>query len=102
MFNKIILIGNLTSDPELKYLQGGLAVVNVGLAVNRPYKKDTVDFFRLQAWGKVAETVANHLKIGALVQVEGAMHSREYEKNNEIIKIWEVDVNNITFLKEGK
>lgn len=102
MYNKIILIGNLTFDPELKILENN-KVTNFSLAVNRQYNKEKVDFFRIIAWNKLAEIVSSHLVKGALVQVEGSMYYRTYADTDGVLHdIWEVTANNITFLKEGK
>lgn len=102
MYNKIILIGNLTFDPELKVLENN-KVTNFSLAVNRPYNKEKVDFFRIIAWNKLAEIVKNNLIKGALVQVEGSIHYRTYADTDGVLNdIWEVTASNITFLKEGK
>ncbi|MEI7885275.1 MAG: single-stranded DNA-binding protein [Clostridia bacterium] len=83
MLNKIILIGRLTRDPELRYTSSGLAVANFTVAVDRPYKnqqgeKET-DFIRVVVWRKQAENVANYLSKGRLVAVEGSLQIRNYE-----------------------
>ena len=76
-FNKIILMGNLTKDPELRYTGGGSAVCSFGLAVNRAYKtqtgelRDDTCFIDITAWGKTAENCKNYLRKGAPVLVEG-------------------------------
>lgn len=78
-FNKVILMGNLTRDPELKYTPKGSAVAVFGLAVNRKWKaedgtaKEEVTFLDLQAWGKSAETIANYCKKGSSLHVEGRL-----------------------------
>ena len=68
-FNKVMLMGNLTRDPELKYLPSGMAVTNLGLAVNRTWtdresgeKKEEVCFVDLEAWGRTAETMNEYLQ----------------------------------------
>lgn len=77
--NKIIMIGNLTKDPELKYAAGsGTAVTRITLAVNRPYKKDEVDFINCLAFGKTAETMSNYLAKGSKISIEGHIQTGSY------------------------
>jgi single-strand DNA-binding protein len=77
--NKVLLMGNLTRDPELRYLQNGTAVCDFGLAVNRNYRsgtgeqKEEVLFIDVTAWGKQAETVSEYLQKGRPVFVEGRL-----------------------------
>ena len=85
-YNKVILMGNLTRDPELKYLQSGMAVANLGLAVNRVYtdrqsgeKKEEVCFVDAEAWGKTAETMNEYLQKGRPVFVEGRLRQQRWE-----------------------
>lgn len=83
--NKVLLIGNLTRDPELRYIPSGTAVANFGLAVNRAYttqdgeKKEEVCFVDIDVWGKTAENCANYLKKGRLVFIEGTLQFRTWE-----------------------
>ena len=82
MLNKIILIGRLTRQPELRYTQNGMAVTTFTLAVDRDYRnqqgeKET-DFIRIVVWNKLAEVVANNLDKGRLVAVEGRLQVRSY------------------------
>lgn len=84
-FNKVILIGRLTRDPELRYTPNGNPVVNFTLAVNRRRSssgsdKET-DFIDIVAWQKLAEVCANYLNKGKLVVVEGRLQIRSYETN---------------------
>ena len=83
MLNKIILIGRLTQDPELRYTPNGNAVANFSLAVERSYTnrqgERDVDFIDIVVWRKQAETCANHLGKGRLVAVEGRLQIRSYE-----------------------
>lgn len=77
--NKVILIGNLTRDPELRYTPKGTAVCELGLAVNRKYKLDTgetreeVTFLDVSFWSKGGETIAKYLKKGNPLYVEGRL-----------------------------
>lgn len=79
--NKVILSGNLTRDPELKVTASGKSIARLGLAVNRPFSKDTVDFFNLTAWDKTAEFCNSYLHKGSSVIVEGRLENDNYEKD---------------------
>jgi single-strand DNA-binding protein len=87
-FNKVLLIGNLTKDPELRYTPQGVAVVNLRLAVNRKFKdknqewKDEVCFITVVAWDKQAETCNQYLHKGSPIFVEGRLQSRSWEDNS--------------------
>ena len=87
-FNKVLLIGNLTKDPELRYTPQGVAVVNLRLAVNRRFKdknqewKDEVCFITVVAWDKQAETCNQYLHKGSPIFVEGRLQSRSWEDNS--------------------
>ncbi len=74
-FNKTILAGNLTRDPELRFTSDGVPVCEFGLAVNRVRSKDkdAVDFFEVAAWRELGETIANYKKKGDPVLVEGRL-----------------------------
>ncbi|MFA5156964.1 MAG: single-stranded DNA-binding protein [Candidatus Omnitrophota bacterium] len=86
-FNKVLLIGNLTKDPELRYTPQGVAVVNLRMAVNRKFKdrnqewKDEVCFITAVAWDKQAETCNQYLRKGSPLFVEGRLQSRSWEDN---------------------
>ncbi len=83
--NKVMLIGNLTRDPELKYTPQGAAVVTFGVATNRSWttdtgeKKDDVDFHNVIAWNKLAEICAQLLKKGRKVYVEGRLSTSTWQ-----------------------
>ena len=79
-FNRVILAGNLTRDPELRFTQSGTPVCGFGMAVNRVYSKnEEVDFFNVSAWRELGETVANYKKKGDPVLVEGRLQYRTWE-----------------------
>ena len=84
--NKIILIGRLTKDPELKYTQSGTAVCTFNLAVNRRFSNQNgereADFINCQAWQKTAEFVANYFKKGQQMALEGRLQVRSYDGND--------------------
>ncbi len=83
--NKVLLMGNLTRDPELRYVPSGTAVANFTVAVNRSYKdttgerKEDVSFIRVVVWGKMAEICGEYLTKGRPVLVEGRLKSRSWE-----------------------
>jgi len=86
-FNKVLLIGNLTKDPELRYTPQGTAVANLRMAVNRKFKdknqelKDEVCFITAVVWDKQAETCNQYLHKGSQLLVEGRLQSRSWEDN---------------------
>ncbi len=83
--NKVLLIGNLTRDPELRYTPNGTAVVNLRIAVNRKYKdrtggqKEDTCFLTVVAWDKQAETCNQYLQKGRSIFVEGRLQSRSWQ-----------------------
>ena len=79
-FNRVILAGNLTRDPELRFTNNGVPVCGFGLAVNRVYSKnEEVDFFNVTAWRELGERVANYMSKGSPVLVEGRLQYRTWE-----------------------
>ena len=87
-FNKVLLIGNLTKDPELRYTPQGTAVVNLRLAVNRKFRdknqelKEETCFITAVVWNKQAETCNQYLHKGSPIFVEGRLQSRSWEDNS--------------------
>lgn len=107
MLNKIILIGRLTKDVELRYTESGKAVANFTLAVDRPFKKaqgeKEADFIRIVVWGKQAENCANYIGKGRLAAVEGRLQIRSYDGNDGQRKyITEVVADTVKFLDRPK
>jgi single-strand DNA-binding protein len=99
-FNRVILAGNLTRDPELRHTNDGTAVAGFGLAVNRVRSKsEEVDFFDVSAWRELGETVANYKKKGDPILVEGRLQFRTWEAQDGS-KRSKVDVvaDNVQFL----
>jgi single-strand DNA-binding protein len=79
-YNRVILGGNLTTDPELRFTNSGKAVCDFSLAINRGRKnKDTADYFRVTAWEELAETVANYKEKGHPVLVDGRLQYSAWE-----------------------
>ena len=84
-YNKVLLMGNLTRDPEVKYTPKGTALANLGLAVNRVYttesgeQKEEVTFIDIEVWGRQAETAGQYLSKGRPVFVEGRLKLDSWE-----------------------
>jgi single-strand DNA-binding protein len=84
-FNKVILAGNLTRDPELRYTPKGLAIAKIGLAINRNWtsetgeKKEEVTFIDVDAFGKQAETIGQYLKKGRPILIEGRLRLDQWD-----------------------
>src|SRR5215831_16451135 len=79
-YNKVILIGNLTRDPEVRYTPKGTAIAKIGVAINRSWRdpntnelKEETTFVDVEAFGKVAETIGNYMKKGRPIMVEGRL-----------------------------
>ena len=103
--NKVMLIGNLTRDPELRYIPSGQPVASFTIAVNRTYnsqsgeKKEEVSFVRVVVWAKLAEITNEYLKKGSPVFVEGRLQSRSWEaQDGSKRSTIEVVAQNIQFL----
>lgn len=95
MINRVVLVGRLTKDPELRYTANGIAVATFTLAVNRPFSNQQgereADFINIVVWRKQAENVANFLNKGSLAGVDGRMQTRNYE-NNEGRRVYVTEV----------
>jgi len=107
MLNRVILIGRLTRDPELRYTPTGVAVTQFTLAVDRPFSSNQsnereADFIPVVTWRQLAETCANYLRKGRLAAVEGRIQVRNYD-NNEGRKVYvtEVIADNVRFLESA-
>ncbi len=108
-YNKVMLMGNLTRDPELRYLQSGQAVVKIGLAVNRKYKNrntqelvEETTFVDVEGWGQQAETFSKYMTKGRPVFIEGRLRLDSWEgkdgqKRNKLLVVME----NFQFLGSG-
>lgn len=103
--NKVLLIGNLTRDPELRYTPQGTAVCTFGMATNRQWKteegenKEDTEFVNVVAWNRLAEICAEFLKKGRQVYVEGRLSTREWEGQDGVKRrTTEVVANEVIFL----
>lgn len=106
MLNRVILIGRLTRDPELRYTANGVGVCTFSIAVNRPYTNQAgerpVDFIDIVTWRQLAEHVANYMTKGRLVAVEGRLQVRTYEgQDGQKRKAVEVVADTIKFLDKA-
>lgn len=103
-FNQVILMGNLTRDPELRSTPSGQSVCNFGLALNRSYKgsdgewTEATDFVDLVAWGPLGERVAQYLTKGRPALVNGRLQSRSWEQDGQKRSKLEVVAFDVTFL----
>lgn len=104
MLNRVILIGRLTRDPEMRYTPAGVAVTQFTLAVDRPFTSGQgereADFIPIVTWRQLAETCANYLRKGRLAAVEGRIQVRNYENNEgRRVYVTEVIADNVRFLE---
>ena len=96
--NHVTLMGRLTRDPELKYSQSGKAFSKFTVAVNREFNREEADFINCTAWGKTAETIAEYLRKGRRIALQGRLSVNSYEKNGETRWSTEVIVDKFEFV----
>jgi single-strand DNA-binding protein len=104
MMNRVVLVGRLTKDPELRYTPSGVAVATFTLAVNRAFTNQQgereADFINCVIWRKPAESVANFLKKGSLAGVDGRIQTRNYEgQDGKRVYVTEVLAESVQFLE---
>ena len=104
--NRVFLMGNLTRDPELRYVPSGTAVASFDIAVNRVYntpsgeKKEETSFVKIVVWARRAEVCAEYLTKGSPVFVEGRLRSRSWEtKDGQKRSTIEIIANNVQFMR---
>jgi len=108
MVNKTILVGRRGRDPETRFTGGGIAVGNFSMATDESYKdkngerQKRTEWHRIIVWGKQAEIAQKYLKKGALIFVEGRIQSREWEKDGEKHRSFEIVANNFRMLEAKK
>jgi single-strand DNA-binding protein len=107
--NRVLLIGNLTRPPELRYTPGGTAVTDLRLAVNRAYttqggeKRDEVCFLTVVVWGKQAEACNHYLDKGSSIFVEGRLQTRDWEtREGQKRNVVEVVAERVQFMGRTK
>lgn len=102
--NKVILIGRLTKDPDLRYTPSNVAAANFTVAVNRPFTNQNgvreADFINVVVWRKQAENVKKYITKGSQVAVEGRIQTRNYDdKDGKKVYVTEVVADNVQFLE---
>ena len=103
--NKVILVGNLGADPEIRYTQGGQAVCNLRIATSENWndrdgnRQERTEWHSVSVWGKQAEICGQYLAKGRKVYLEGRLQSREYTDREGVNRrAWDVVANNVVFL----
>ncbi|EJF6941301.1 single-stranded DNA-binding protein [Listeria monocytogenes] len=104
MMNRVVLVGRLTKDPDLRYTPAGVAVATFTLAVNRTFTNQNgereADFINCVVWRKPAENVANFLKKGSMAGVDGRIQTRNYEAGDgKRVFVTEVVAESVQFLE---
>ena len=104
-FNKVILVGNLVADPELKQTPSGVSVATFTLAVQRRYAKpddaQQADFINIVAWRQTAEFISRYFSKGKMILIEGELQTRSYtDKNNNTVRVTEIVADRATFTGE--
>lgn len=103
-FNQVILMGNLTRDPEVRQIPSGQSVCTFSLALNRSYKgadgnwQEATDYIDVVAWGPLGERVAQYVTKGRPVLVNGRLQSRSWEQDGQKRSKVEVNAQDVTFL----
>ena len=101
--NKVVLIGRVTRDPELRYTASNIPSVRFTLAVNRPFENQNgereADFINIVVWRKQAENVKKYVTKGSLIAVEGRIQTGSYEKDGQRIYTTDVVADNVQFLE---
>ncbi len=103
MLNRVVLVGRLTRDPEIRFTQNQRAVCSFNLAVNRNYTSATgereADFINIVVWGRTAENVSKYVAKGSLVAVDGRIQTRNYDNaQGQKVYVTEVVADSVTFL----
>ena len=102
-YNKVIMIGHLTRDPEAKELPSGQNLASMGLAVNETYKdKDKTCFIDVTVWGKTADNVAKYMSKGSAVMVEGRLQYDTWEKDGVKRSKHSLVAERVVFLPKGE
>ena len=106
MLNRVILIGRLTADPELRYTQSGTAVASFTLAVDRARANQAgereTDFINIVVWQKLGELCAQYLKKGRMAAVDGRLQIRSYEnREGQKVRVAEIVAQSVRFLDRG-
>jgi len=106
--NRVFLIGNLTRDPEIRYIPSGKAVADLNMAINRKYRtasgevKEETCYVGVVVWERQAETAGEYLKKGSSIMVEGSLRYEQWESNGEKKSRLRVNADRIQFLDRLK
>jgi single-strand DNA-binding protein len=104
MLNRVVLVGRLTKDPDLRYTPNGTAVANFTVAVNRPFSNQQgnreADFINCVVWRRPAENLANYMKKGSMVGVDGRVQTRTYDgQDGKTVFVTEIVADSVQFLE---
>lgn len=99
MMNRVVLVGRMTRDPELKFSPSGVAVCSFTIAVNKFGKKDEADFPSIVCFKKTAENTANYCTKGSLIGIDGRLQTRTYDGKNGKVYVTEVVADSVQFLE---
>nr|WP_193065039.1 single-stranded DNA-binding protein [Oceanobacillus oncorhynchi] len=107
MMNRVVLVGRLTKDPDLRYTPQGVAVANFTIAINRPFSNQQgdreADFINCVVWRRPAENLANYMNKGSLIGVDGRVQSRNFEgQDGKRVFVTEVVADSVQFLESKK
>jgi len=106
MINRVVLVGRMTRDPELRITNSGAAVTNFNLALNRNYNSadgQQADYINCVVWNKIAENVEKYCSKGSLVGVEGRLQSRSYDNaQGQKVYVTEVLCSSVQFINTKK
>src|SRR5699024_9043923 len=104
MMNRVVLVGRITKDPELRYTPNGVAVANFTIAVNRPFTNQQgnreADFINCVVWRRPAENLANYMKKGSMIGVDGRVQTRTLEgQDGKTVFVTEIVADSVQFLE---
>ncbi|MCZ0702230.1 single-strand DNA-binding protein [Natronobacillus azotifigens] len=104
MLNRVVLVGRLTKDPDLRYTASGVAVANFTIAVNRPFSNQQgdreADFINCVVWRKPAENLANYMSKGSQIGVDGRIQTRSFDgQDGKRVYVTEVVADSVQFLE---
>src|SRR5690625_1621365 len=102
--NRVVLVGRLTKDPDLRYTPNGVAVANFTMAINRPFcnqqGNNEADFISCVTWRKTAESLANYMRKGSQIGIDGRLQSRTYEdQSGKTVFVTEAVAESVQFLE---
>lgn len=103
MLNRVVLVGRLTKDPDLRYTPSGVAVANFTVAVNRPFSNQQgdreADFINCVVWRRPAENLANYMKKGSMIGVDGRVQTRSFDnQEGKRVFVTEIVADSVQFL----